>query len=493
MIEPTILAMDLGTTGNRVLAFNAQGRVSAQAYREFPQLYPKPGWVEHDPMTIWESSLACLRNVADQIDIQSVQAIGLTNQRETVVIWERATGKPVHPAIVWQCRRTTEACLALKEHEPMLREKTGLLLDPYFSATKISWLLDHLPQGHQHAASGDWCFGTIDTWALWNLTNGRVHATDVSNASRTLLFNIHTQDWDPELLRLFKIPKALLPKIQASDAQFGLLDKAWLGKEIPITGVLGDQQASLFAHGGWRRGVIKATFGTGIFLMAGTGAAKPVVPGLLTTTAWQRADEAHTALEGSIFMGGATLQWLRDNLGILTHARESEAMAQSLPGNQGVYFVPALQGLGAPHWDPQARGLIAGLSRQSSRAHIVRAALEAQAYQTREVVDLMLPALGNAQLLRVDGGASANSFMMQHLADQLGIPVERPEILETTALGAAAMAGMSVGLWTPESFLSMEGVSHTYHPRATRQEADALFKRWQQAVTRAQHWESATS
>jgi glycerol kinase len=498
-----ILALDLGTTGNRVLALGAQASLKASAYRELEQLYPKPGWVEHDPEAIWQGVLACLAEVCGKVDMARVAGLGLSNQRETTILWERKSGKPIANAIVWQCRRTAEACQALKPEEAWVRGKTGLLIDPYFSASKIAWLLEHVPGARARAEAGELCFGTVDSWVLWRLTGGRVHATDASNASRTLLYDIHSQAWDPALLSLFGVPLSLLPQVMDSAAGFGRVAQGLPGAGLPILAVLGDQQAGLFGQGGWRPGLLKATFGTGIFLMRCAEQGQALVPGLLSTTAWRLQGQARLALEGSIFMGGAVLQWLRDNLGLIASAAESQALAESLPGNEGVYFVPAFQGLGAPHWDPQARGALMGLSRASTKAHVVRAALESLAFQTRDVAALMgarpggpgspgspeaLEGLEGLKALRVDGGACANDFLMQFLADICQLPVERPLAREATALGIAGLAGEQAGLWSREAWLAAQRLDRTFSPGISPQAAEHLSQRWQEAVRRARAW-----
>ena len=486
----TILAIDLGTTGNRVIAFSKEGEILARSYYEFPQIFPKPGWVEHNPMDIWETTQKALHNVVDKVGVENVEAIGLTNQRETTILWDRKTGRPVYNAIVWQCRRTAPLCDALRENEPWIKKRTGLFLDPYFSATKIKWILDNVPGTREKAEAGDLAFGTVDTWVLWNLTGGAVHATEPSNASRTLIFNIHSLQFDEELLRLFQIPPAILPQVKPSGGQFGTTAPDLLGKAIPVTGVLGDQQAAFFAHGGWEAGVLKNTYGTGLFVVTSTGESVPDSGKLVNTVAWQLNGKTTYALEGSIFIGGAAIQWLRDGLKILSSAPESETLATSIPDNEGVYFVPALAGLGAPYWDPAARGTFLGLTRGTGRAHLARAALEALAYQTRDVVEEMATTTGNRSFkkLAVDGGASKNNFLMQFQADILNMPVERPRVVETTAFGAAGVAGMTSGFWTREEFLQARKIDRVFLPKMPAEKREHTYARWKEAVQRALKW-----
>ncbi|HET6764474.1 MAG TPA: glycerol kinase GlpK, partial [Longimicrobiaceae bacterium] len=442
-----ILAIDQGTTGTTCLVIDRGGAVRGRAYSEFTQHFPRPGWVEHDADEIWRVTLRVAREACTAAGIQAtaLSGIGITNQRETVVVWDRATGRPIHHALVWQDGRTAEVCASLKAqgHEPAVRERTGLVIDPYFSGTKLAWLLDHVPDARRRAEAGELAAGTIDTWLVWQLTGGRLHLTDHTNASRTLLYDLRAGAWDPGLLDLFRVPAAVLPEVRASSEVYGVTEGALLDAEVPVAGIAGDQQAALFGHGCWTAGTGKNTYGTGAFLLLHTGET-PVqsAHGMLTTAACGPRGERAYALEGSIFIAGAAVQWLRDGLGILAGADETEALARSLAGNEGVYFVPAFTGLGAPHWEPQARGTIFGLTRGTGRAHLARAALEAMAYSTHDVVQAMQGDSGVAMPeLRVDGGAAANDWMMQFQADVLGIPVERPDMLETTALGAAGLAG----------------------------------------------------
>lgn len=479
-----ILALDLGTTGNRAIVFDAKGTIVTSAYTEFLQYFPQPGWVEHDALEIWGSLQKVMIKVANEA---TFSAIGITNQRETVVVWDRKTGLPIYNAIVWQCRRTADICARLKErYEGEVHAKTGLWIDPYFSATKIAWILDHVPGARKAAEEGQLACGTIDTWIVWNLTQGRVHATDPSNASRTLLYDIYEGCFSPFLLDLFGVPEALLPEVRPSNGDFGRMDTG-----VPICGVLGDQQAALFAQTGMANGVIKNTYGTGLFLMASQPESLHASGRLLTTVAWGLSAEPklHYAIEGSVFTGGSLLQWLRDGLGLIRAASESDALARSISDNGDVYCVPALTGLGAPYWDPYARGLLIGMTRGTTKAHIVRSALESLAYQTRDIVGSMAPALGGeVTCLRVDGGACANDWLMQFQADILGIPVDRPKVLETTALGAAAMAGIGAGFWEVSDLPNLRQADRVFEPKMSADESHALYARWQLAVQRSLGW-----
>lgn len=488
-----ILALDQGTTSSRAILFDHDGQVRASASQEFKQHYPQPGWVEHDAVEIWESQLAVARRVLEDAKIRpgDIAAVGITNQRETVVLWDRTTSKPLHHAIVWQCRRTAAACDRIRQEgfDRTLREKTGLVTDAYFSGTKIAWLLDNVPGARHRAERGELACGTIDTWLIWKLTDGRAHATDVSNASRTLLFNIHTLEWDEEILRYFRIPVSLLPGVKSSSEVLG--EAELFGGKTPITGVAGDQQASLFGHQCWQPGNVKNTYGTGCFLLMNTGSEVPHSDsGLLATIGWKRDRKTTYALEGSVFIAGAAIQWLRDELKIIGSAGESEAMAASVPDAGGVYFVPAFVGLGAPHWDAYARGTIVGLTRGSNRHHLVRAALESIAFQTRAVVDCMARDSGiHAEVLRVDGGGARNNFLCQFQADVLGIPVERPATTESTALGAAYLAGLAVGFWKSEHELSAHRkIERRFEPSMPAARRDELYAGWQRAVDRAKGW-----
>ena len=491
-----ILALDQGTTSSRAVLFNRNGEVLATSQREFAQHFPQPGWVEHDAIEIWQSQ----RDVAAEAIAKSalaaadIAAIGITNQRETTVLWDRASGLPIAPAIVWQDRRTADFCETLKREgfEATIREKTGLVVDAYFSGTKLNWLLQHIPGARQRALRGELAFGTIDSWLIWQLTAGKVHATDVSNASRTMLFNIHTLDWDDELLRAMDIPRSLLPKIVSSSEIIGATACEGLPAGIAIGGVAGDQQAALFGQACHIRGMAKNTYGTGCFMLMNTGEA-PVVSHhrLISTVAWRLAGKpAQYALEGSVFVGGAAVQWLRDGLGIIEKSSDVEALAASVPDAGGVMMVPAFVGLGAPYWDPNARGAILGLTRGSTRAHIARAAIEAIAFQSAELAGAMRDDAGVPMAqLRVDGGASVNDFLMQFQADLLGVDVVRPKITETTALGAAYLAGLAVGFWkTQEEIASLWAIQRTFVPTISNDEAGARMAAWRQAVDRAKNW-----
>jgi glycerol kinase len=468
-----VVAIDEGTTGVRAIAVDERGALVDSAYREFRQIYPKPGWVEHDPEEIWQATLGVLRQVVK--DPAAVAAIGITNQRETVVVWDRKTGRPVYNAIVWQCRRTAAACERLKKRglAPTIRKKTGLVVDAYFSATKAEWILQTL------RPKGDLCFGTIDTWLIWNLTEGRVHATDVTNASRTMLYHIDRRDWDDELLQLFRVPRAMLPEVRGSTASFGTT--SLLGREIPLFGNAGDQQAALFGQGCVAKGSMKNTYGTGCFMMIHSGSKRQdSKAGLLTTLACGPRGEPAYAMEGAVFIAGAAVQYLRDSLKIIARAEETEALATSVPSTGGVYFVPAFVGLGAPYWDAEARGAIVGLTRGSGRAEIVRATLESIAYQTRDMIEA-----GGVRVreLRVDGGATSNNFLMQFQADVLGARIVRPKSIGSTALGAAYLAGVGAGVWKSRDDLGLE-VDRVFTPSMPRREADALFAGWKSAVAR---------
>ena len=495
-MQKLVLALDLGTTGNRALVFDPKQRILAQAYEEFPQIFPKPGWVEHDPVKIWLSTQHVLAKALKKVPASQIAAIGITNQRETVLLWDKKTGRPLHNAIVWQCRRTASACEAMRKKGlgPGIHQKTGLVLDAYFSASKIQWLLDHVPGARKKAQQGDVLAGTIDSWIIWNLSGRQAHVTDSSNASRTMLFNIKTLSWDDGLCRLFDIPKKILPKVVPSSAVSAHTDKKITGREIPIAGVIGDQQAASFAQGCFEPGIIKNTYGTGLFMLENTGKKPRFSKNLLTTVAWSIGNLKKTeyAVEGSVFIGGAAVQWLRDGLKLFSSAGESAKLAQQVSSNEGVYFVPALVGLGAPHWDPNARGAFFGITRGTKRAHFVRAALEAIAYQTRDILEVMNQDTGqDFKTLRVDGGASANDFLMQFQADILGIPVERPQVLETTALGAAGLAGIATGVWkNKEEFNRSRRIQKVFRPKSLGRGGNALYSRWQEAVRRSLRWET---
>jgi glycerol kinase len=496
MSQTYILALDQGTTSSRAILFDHDGRPAAIAQHEFEQIYPQPGWVEHNPAEIWSSQLDAAQKVLSENHIKADQitAIGITNQRETTIIWDRETGEPIYNAIVWQCRRTADECEKLKTDglAQMFQDRTGLVLDAYFSGTKVKWLLDNVPGARGLAEKGKLAFGTVDSWLIWKLTGGRVHATDPSNASRTLLYNIKTNDWDDELLKVLSVPRELLPHVTPSSAIIGETDPDLFGRAIPIAGNAGDQQAALFGQVCTQQGMSKNTYGTGCFMLLNTG-TQPVKSksNLLTTVAWKIGDQpAEYALEGSVFIAGAAIQWLRDGLKIISHAADTEALAESVADNGGVYFVPAFVGLGAPHWDQFARGTIAGLTRGSSREHIVRAALESICYQTYDVLDCMHKDSGiELSELRVDGGAVRNNFLMQFQADISGIPVVRPANAETTAAGAAFLAGLAVNYWSGlEELSEMWSRDKVFEPQMTADERERLLAGWHRAVERASKW-----
>ena len=490
-----VLALDQGTTSSRAIVFDLAGRMVAQAQREFRQIFPREGWVEHDPEEIWSSQLAVAREAiaAAGLTAADIAAIGITNQRETAIVWERASGRPVHNAIVWQDRRTAPLCERLRAagHEAALSRKTGLLLDPYFSATKIAWMLEHVPQARARAVQGELAFGTVDSWLVWRLTSGAQHLTDASNASRTLLFDIHACDWDDELLAIFDIPRALMPNVVSSSGTVATTAPAWFGAAIPIAGIAGDQQAALIGQRCTAPGMVKNTYGTGCFMLMQTGAA-PIASAhrLVTTIATRTSAATHYALEGSIFVAGAIVQWLRDGLGVIGSSAEVEALARSVGDNGGVYLVPALTGLGAPHWDPHARGALFGLTRGATKAHIARAALESIAFQSADLVDAMHADSGiRVMQMRADGGAATNDLLMQFQADVLGVPVVRPAITETTALGAAFLAGLGVGLWRDESELDRQWrAERTFEPAMASDRVGELKANWRRALERAKAW-----
>ena len=489
-----VLALDQGTTGSSALVFDESGRICGGADREIRQFYPASGQVEHDPHEIFATTLAVGRDAltAAKVAARDVDAIGITNQRETTVVWDRRSGQPIHPAVVWQSRASAGICDALRARGlgPLFRERTGLVIDAYFSATKIRWILDRVPGAQARAEAGELLFGTIDTWLIWRLTGGRVHATDVSNASRTLVFDIRRRAWDQELLATLDIPRAMLPTVSASSGRLAAADAEHFGASIPIAGMAGDQQAALFGQTCFAAGEAKNTYGTGCFLLANTG-ADPVRAdgGLLTTLAWDIGAGPVYALEGSAFITGAAVQWLRDGLGIIASADETEALAMSLTGNAGVYLVPAFTGLGAPHWDPYARGVLVGIERGTTRAHVVRATLESIAYQTRDLVEAMRGAGQRIDVLRVDGGATANRFLMQFQADILGTPVEVAAVRETTALGAAFLAGIGAGIWrSTDELRRRRAVAVRYEPAMSVDQRDSLYAAWQRAVERSRGW-----
>ncbi|MBE7460421.1 MAG: glycerol kinase GlpK [Zoogloeaceae bacterium] len=484
-----LLALDQGTTSSRAIVFDAEGSERAIAQKELRQIYPQPGWVEHDPEEIWRDQLDVARQALAKAGLQAqdIAAIGITNQRETTVLWERATGRPLHNALVWQDRRTAGACENLKAAgaETLVRGKTGLVLDPYFSATKLAWLLDRVPGARDRARRGELAFGTVDSWIAWNLSGGRLHVTDASNASRTSLFGIHTGEWDAELLALFDIPRELLPRIVRSSALCGETTPDLFGAAVPIGGMAGDQQAALFGQACHGAGMAKNTYGTGCFLLMHTGDQAVVSNnGLITTCAAQSGEALEYALEGSVFVGGAVVQWLRDGLGLIRSAAGIEALAASVPDTGGVVFVPAFAGLGAPHWNPHVRGTLAGLTRGTTAAQIARAALEAIAFQSAELMQAMAADCGRPLAeLRVDGGAAANNLLMQFQADLLGAPVVRPRILETTALGAAYLAGLAAGVWkNREEIASHWARERSFAPNLPQAAAAARMAEWQRAV-----------
>ncbi|MFB2917370.1 glycerol kinase GlpK [Aerosakkonema funiforme] len=490
-----ILALDLGTTGNRAIIFDKNGKIINSAYKELTQYYPEPGWLEHDPREIWQDTCWAMQTALQKAGIAAteVAAIGLTVQRETCLLWDKTTGRPLYNAIVWQDRRTAPMCDRLKQqgYAEDIYQRTGLILDAYFSATKLAWLLEYMQREYPPIDLNNILAGTIDAWILWNLTGGQVHATDDSNASRTLLMNLTTRKWDDKLLEIFGIPPHLLPKIQPSLGLFGYTQPEILGYSIPITAILGDQQASLFAHGCDRPGLLKCTYGTGCFLVAHTGDKIARSHNqLLSTIAWTQTNQVGYAIEGSIFTTGACIQWLRDGIKLITAASDTEMMAQRVADNNGVYFVPALSGLGAPHWDMTARGAFFGITAGVQREHMVRAVLEAIAFQVKEVVQAINQDIGtNINMLKVDGGACQNNFLMQLQADVLGIPVERPVILDASAQGAAFAAGLAIGFWEDYTTLTAaRQIDRIFHPDEGATQAQANYKKWQKAVERAKHW-----
>jgi len=495
MKERYVLALDQGTTSSRAILFDSRGNVVGMVNQEFPQIYPRPGWVEHDPYDILESQVSVAKKLLRTVNVEpnQIAAIGITNQRETTIVWDKKTGKPVYNAIVWQCRRTASMCDELKAQglADLIKRKTGLVIDAYFSATKLEWILQNVPGVLEKAKKGETAFGTVDSWLIWNLTGGKVHATDVSNASRTMLFNVSDLRWDEELLDMFNVPRSVLPQVFPSSHIYGVTDKDIFGVEIPIAADIGDQQAALFGQMCVRAGMVKNTYGTGCFILMNIG-DKPIFSrsGLLTTVAWKLKDEVCYALEGSVFIAGAAIQWLRDELRMVESAQETEQMALSVPNSAGVYVVPAFVGLGAPYWDMYARGAIFGLTRGSKKEHIVRAVLESIAYQTRDVVEVMCEECQTElKTLRVDGGASKNNFLMQFQADILNVPVERPKVNETTALGAAYLAGLAVGYWeSMEQIESQWQLDRKFVPNMDEKEREELYKGWRKAVERAKGW-----
>jgi glycerol kinase len=490
---PCILALDQGTTSSRAIVFDESGAIRGSAQQEFRQIFPQPGWVEHDATDIWATQSGVMHEALAKANVgaRDIAAIGITNQRETTVVWERATGRPIANAIVWQDRRTAGVCDELRAagHEAFIAAKTGLVIDAYFAGTKLKWLLDHVPGARERAARGELAFGTIDSWLIFQMTGGRVHVTDASNASRTLLFDIRRGDWDDDLLALLDIPRSVLPQVVASS---GVCAEATLdGVRVPIAGIAGDQQAALFGQACLTPGLAKNTYGTGCFLLLNTGTnAVASHNNLLTTVAWKRGDRLDYALEGSVFIAGAVVQWLRDGLQIIRSAADIEALAAGVADNGGVYFVPAFTGLGAPHWDPYARGSMFGLTRGTTGAHLARAALESIAFQSADVLDAMQKDAGiTLSELRVDGGAAANDLLMQFQADVLGVPVVRPKVLETTALGAAYLAGLAVGYWKSDADVAANWrVDRRFEPAMPRARVAELRGKWAQAVERAKAW-----
>jgi len=493
MQKPFILAIDQGTTSSRAILFDAKAHPVASHTVEIRQIYPDNGWVEHDAQEIWQSTLACCRAVLQGVAIKDVTAIGITNQRETTVLWERRSGEPLHNAIVWQDRRTADRCRVLKTagHEPTVSAHTGLLLDPYFSATKLEWLLDHIPGSRARAARGELAFGTIDAWLIWRLTGGAVHATDVTNASRTMLLNLQSLTWDEEMLSLFNIPRALLPQVRDSAGDFGATTQSLFGASIPITGVAGDQQAALFGQTCFKPGDVKSTYGTGCFALVNTGAVPTQSQNrLLATAAYRAQGQTAYAIEGSIFIAGAVVQWLRDAVGVIRSAADIEALARTAKTAEGLYFVPAFTGLGAPYWEPDARGAILGLTRDAGAAEIARAALDSVCYQTRDLLDAMArdmhgAGLGAPAALKVDGGMVKNDWFCQRLADLTGLTVDRPKVTETTALGAAYLAGLGAGHFTDFGQIAESwALERRFEPQLAAPARDALYEGWRRAVAR---------
>lgn len=495
MQDKLILALDQGTTSSRAIVFNHKGETVSISQKPFEQIFPKPGWVEHDPNEIWSSQVSVAAEVIAKVGIsgREIAAIGITNQRETTIVWDRETSEPIYNAIVWQDRRTAKYCDELKAqgHTEMIQQKTGLILDAYFSGTKVKWILDNVAGAREKAEQGKLCFGTVDTWLIWKLTRSKLFMTDVSNASRTLLFNINTLDWDDELLALFDIPRAMLPEVKQSSEIYGETSTTLFSTKIPISGVAGDQQAALFGQLCTNSGMVKNTYGTGCFMLMNTG-EKPIFSthNLLTTIAWKINGKTTYALEGSVFVGGAAVQWLRDGAKMIRRSDEIESLASSVPDNGGVYFVPALTGLGAPYWDQYARGAIVGITRGTTNAHIARATLEGIAYQVNDLLKAMEADFGYKGIeLRVDGGAAANNLLMQFQSDIFGSNVTRPTILETTALGAAYLAGLAVGYWSSLDDLQEQwSIDKVFSPKMDKAEVNKLVKNWDKAVGRASNW-----
>lgn len=496
MEKKYILAFDQGTTSSRAILFNKAGEIVKVAQKEFTQIYPKAGWVEHDAVEIWATQSGVAREVVEAAGItaEEIAAIGITNQRETTVVWDKHTGQPIYNAIVWQCRRTAPICDDLKDkgHSDYIRQSTGLVVDAYFSGTKVKWILDNVEGAREKAEKGDLLFGTVDSWLIWNLTRGKLHVTDYTNASRTMLYNICDLKWDDNILDLLKIPKSMLPQVMQSSEEYGKTDGSLFGTNIPIAGIAGDQQAALFGQACFEHGMVKNTYGTGCFILMQTG-EKMVASknGLLTTIAWGVDGKVEYALEGSVFMGGATVQWLRDELKLISDASDSEYFAAKVEDTNGVYLVPAFAGLGAPYWDMYARGTMVGLTRGANRNHIIRATLESIAYQSKDVIQAMQDDSGlELKTLKVDGGATGNNFIMQFQSDILGVEVQRPEVTETTALGAAYLAGLAIGFWKSKDEIAQNWkVEKTFKSDMKDDKRKALYEGWKRAVERAKGWE----
>nr|WP_297873917.1 glycerol kinase GlpK [uncultured Blautia sp.] len=490
-----VMALDAGTTSNRCILFNKKGEIVSSAQKEFTQYFPKPGWVEHDANEIWSNQLGVAVEAMQKVGAEAsdIAAIGITNQRETAIVWDKNTGEPIYHAIVWQCRRTSEYCDALKEKglTEMFRKKTGLIIDAYFSGTKVKWILDHVQGARERAKRGELLFGTVETWLIWKMTKGTVHVTDYSNASRTLLYNINTLEWDKDILEELDIPEAMLPQVKPSSCVYGVTDSSFFGGEIPIAGAAGDQQSALFGQTCFSEGDAKNTYGTGCFLLMNTG-EKPVFSknGLVTTIAWGLDGKVNYALEGSVFVAGAVIQWLRDELRLIDSAEDSEYMARKVKDTNGCYVVPAFTGLGAPYWDQYARGTIVGLTRGVNKCHIIRASLESMAYQVHDVIEAMQADSGiELNSLKVDGGASANNFIMQAQADMIQVPVKRPVCVETTAMGAAYLAGLAVGYWNnKDEIIENWNIDRVFQPQITKEERDRKTKGWKKAVKCAYGW-----
>ncbi|BAI80698.1 glycerol kinase [Deferribacter desulfuricans SSM1] len=486
-----IVALDSGTTGNKAIAFDLQGNIAAYSYTEFPQIFPKSGWVEQNPYDILNSALKVLKDVIEKVGVENVLALGITNQRETTILWDKETGEPLYNAIVWQCRRSAEICERLSDNKNMIKDKTGLFLDPYFSATKVIWLNENIEKVRNLISKGNVLLGTVDSWLLYNLTSDKLHLTDITNASRTMFFNINTLDYDRDLLKLFEIPDYILPEVKPSGANFGVIDKKYFGKEIPITAVIGDQQSALFAHGGWREGLIKNTYGTGLFLMTSTKNNIFKSNNLISTVAWQIEDDVEYALEGSVFIGGSLVQWLRDNLNLIEKSPDIEHIAANVENSNGVYIVPAFSGIGAPYWDHSARGVIIGITRGTTKEHIARAALEAIAFQVKDIFEeLRKDTKIEFKTLSVDGGASENRLLLQIQADMLGLSVEKTTVKESTAFGAAALAGIVAGVWDKSDILKIREIEYIFNPDKDYHYYQKSYKVWKEAVKRSLGWGS---